>query len=196
MHGTRSIQKLIDCAKTISDRKLIADQLDASIRYLSREINGNHVLVKILQTWDEKQFIFDRLIKECEQIACHKHGCCLMQKGIDAAEGQQQVELMMTVAKNTKLFVRDPFANYVIQYVLSMKKSPKVCEEVGSQLLGSILDLSLEKFSSNVIEKCLEVTTPKVKQEMVLEILQAKSYYPYLMDQYGNYVIQKALAVA
>ena len=87
MHGTRSIQKLIDCSTTISDRKLIAEQLDPSIRFLSREINGNQVLVKILQTWGEKQFIFDRLIKECEQIACHKHGCCLMQKGIDAAEG-------------------------------------------------------------------------------------------------------------
>jgi len=40
----------------------------------------------------------------------------------------------------------------------------------------------LEKFSSNVIEKCLEVTTDEVREQMVVEILQAKSYCPYLMD--------------
>ena len=95
---------------------------------------------------------------------------------------------MMTVAKNTKIFVRDPFANYVIQYVLGLKLK-HICKEVGSQLLGSILELSLEKFSSNVIEKCLEVTTDEIRQKMVAEIQSADSYCPYLMDQYGNYVI-------
>jgi pumilio RNA-binding family len=47
---------------------------------LSREINGNHVLVKILQSWSsvDKQFIFDKLVAKCVQISCHKHGCCLM----------------------------------------------------------------------------------------------------------------------
>ena len=69
---------------------------------------------------------------------------------------------MLAVAKHTQLFVRDPFANYVIQYVLGLKHK-HVCHEVGMQLLGSILELSLEKFSSNVIEKCLEVTTDEVR---------------------------------
>ncbi len=63
-------------------------------------------------------------------------------------------------------------------------------------MLGSILDLSLEKFSSNVIEKCLEVTTDDIKYKMVAEIQSAHSFVPYLTDQYGNYVIQKALMVA
>lgn len=31
---------------------------------------------------------------------------------------------------------------------------------------------------------------------MVEEILTADSYYDFLLDQYGNYVIQKALSVA
>merc|ERR1719162_1053911 len=98
---------------------------------------------------------------QCTTISCHKHGCCLMQKGIDAASPQQQIALTLKVASHTQHFVRDPFANYVIQYVLGMK-SKQVCKEVGLQLLGSILELSLEKFSSNVIEKCLEVTTDEV----------------------------------
>lgn len=31
---------------------------------------------------------------------------------------------------------------------------------------------------------------------MVAEILSAESFVPFLLDQYGNYVIQKALNVA
>lgn len=61
-------------------------------------------------------------------------------------------------------------------------KNKQVSKEVGLQLLGSILELSLEKFSSNVIEKCLEVTTDEIKQKMVCEILEAESYCKYLQD--------------
>ena len=134
MHGTRSIQRLIDVATVRQQhhRQLIAKFLKPKIVELSREINGNHVLVKILQSWphEDKQFIYEILKLKCQLISCHKHGCCLMQKGIDAANSVQKEMLTMTVAGHTRLFVRDPFANYVIQYVLGLKMS-HVCREVG-----------------------------------------------------------------
>ena len=81
----------------------------------------------------------------------------------------------MAIARHTKIFVRDPFANYVIQYVLRLKIK-KVCHEVGIQLLGSLLSLSLEKFSSNVIEKCLEATSDEIRYKMVAEISSADRF--------------------
>jgi hypothetical protein len=51
------------------------------------------------------------------------------------------------------------------------------------------LELGKQKFSSNVIEKCLELNTPEIKNSMVQEMLQAESYIDFLQDQYGNYVI-------
>ena len=35
-----------------------------------------------------------------------------------------------------------------------------------------------------------------VKEAMVKEILSADTFYDFLLDQYGNYVIQKSLSVA
>lgn len=61
-------------------------------------------------------------------------------------------------------------------------KVPEVNREIGDQLLGSLLRLGKEKFSSNVIEKCLENTTSEVKQAMVAEIMQATSFYDFLTD--------------
>lgn len=118
---------------------------------------------------------------QCALIACHKHGCCVMQKCIDNASQKQLDSLAMTIAKHTRIFVKDPFANYVIQYVLDLKMVD-VNREVGAQLLGSLLSLSREKFSSNVIEKCLEQTTNDVKALMVAEIMQADYFVEYLAD--------------
>ncbi len=72
----------------------------------------------------------------------------------------------------------------------------EVNQRIGEKLLGSLLELGKQKFSSNVIEKCLEHNFSDIKQAMVKEILSASSFYDFLLDQYGNYVIQKSLSVA
>jgi len=38
---------------------------------------------------------------------------------------------------------------------------------IGEELLGNLLPLAKQKFSSNVIEKCLEFNTPEVRNLMV-----------------------------
>jgi len=76
----------------------------------------------------------------------------------------------------------------VIQFILNLRDND-VATIVGRQLLGNLLALSKEKYSSNVIEKCLESTSPEIRSLMVSEIMQAKSFCSYLADQYGNYVI-------
>lgn len=50
--------------------------------------------------------------------------------------------------------VRDQYGNYVVQYVLDLN-SMSVNGRVVDKLKGFILELSNEKFSSNVIEKVL-----------------------------------------
>jgi hypothetical protein len=87
----------------------------------------------------------------------------------------------MKIAKHTRIFVKDPFANYVIQYVLDLKMGD-VNKEIGVQLLGNLLALSREKFSSNVIEKCLEQTSDDIKSLMVAEIMEADYFVEYLAD--------------
>ena len=77
--------------------------------------------------------------------------------------------------------MKDAYANYVIQYILDMKLSD-VGTIVGEQLLGSLLALSKEKFSSNVIEKCLESTSADIRSQMVAEIMKARSFKEYLAD--------------
>lgn len=94
----------------------------------------------------------------------------------------------MEIARHTRTFVKNPYGNYVVQYVLELK-NVDVNKRIGENLLGSLLTLGREKFSSNVIEKCLEHNCSKIKEAMVREILSADTFYEFLLDQYGNYVI-------
>ena len=79
-HGTRSIQKLIEIVREQEHFDLIKSSLKPVIKDLSWDINGNHVIQKILNSWTEEntQFIFDAMCAQCKDIACHKHGCCIM----------------------------------------------------------------------------------------------------------------------
>jgi hypothetical protein len=53
-----------------------------------------------------------------------------MQKSIDSANPTQKKLLILEIAEHTRTFVKDPFANYVIQYILDLKDKD-VCIKVG-----------------------------------------------------------------
>lgn len=138
---------------------------------------------KILFTFKapHNQFIFDTMVTKCVAIACHKHGCCVMQKCIDGASTQQRYNLVNEIISHTGIFVRNPYGNYVVQYVIELNDMA-VNAAIGEQLLGSLLELGKQKYSSNVLEKCLEMNVRRVQDAMVAEMLTAPSYLDFLLD--------------
>jgi hypothetical protein len=79
-HGTRSVQKIIEVVTLDTHFNLIKGYLMYRIKEMSEDINGNHVIQKILSSWNSKnnQFLYDAMVSRCVEIACHKHGCCIM----------------------------------------------------------------------------------------------------------------------
>jgi len=110
---------------------------------------------------------------------------------------------------NTQELVRDKYANYVLQKILDMKDL-EVNSQIGKELTPPLVELSkfakidcfivtneeIRKFSSNVIEKCLQYSEREVINGMVKEMLKFDCYFMLLIDAYGNYVVQKTLSVA
>ncbi len=52
--------------------------------------------------------------------------------------------------------MQDPFGNYVVQYVLELGYADASIA-VMNNLFGHYCDLAQQKFSSNVVEKCLKL---------------------------------------
>jgi hypothetical protein len=83
----------------------------------------------------------------------------------------------------------------VVQYILDLNDAAfttPMCQ--GFQ--GKICELSKQKFSSNVIEKCIRCAEPHVKGMMIEELLDVEQLEQLMRDSYGNYVIQTALEFA
>lgn len=60
----------------------------------------------------------------------------------------------MIISKLNDL-IEDPFGNYLVQNVLKLEKV-NLNEEIFKSIATDFIRLSQMKFSSNVIEKCLE----------------------------------------
>lgn len=83
--------------------------------------------------------------------------------------------------------------NYVVQYIIELK-IPFASAKLFSQFKGNFVQLSKQKFSSHVVEKCLahfEEHRPRI----IRELLSESHFDQLLQDRFANYVIQCALAV-
>lgn len=83
--------------------------------------------------------------------------------------------------------------NYVVQYIIEME-IPSASSKLHSQFKGNYVNLSMQKFSSHVVEKCL-MHISESRSRIVQEMLSFPHFERFLPDPYANYVVQRALGV-
>ncbi|KAI8003540.1 hypothetical protein LOK49_LG08G01080 [Camellia lanceoleosa] len=194
-HGTRVVQKLIETLKTRQQISLVVLALQPGFLNLIKDLNGNHVIQRCLEclSKEDNKFIFDAAAKFCVDIATHQHGCCVLNRCIDKSVGKYQEKLVAEIAANGLLLAQDAFGNYVVQYVI--QEIPLAAAGLISQFEGHYVHLSMQKFSSHVVEKCLkyfEESRPRI----IHELLSVPHFEQLLQDPFANYVIQSALEVS
>ncbi|KAK2591425.1 hypothetical protein QQS21_010889 [Conoideocrella luteorostrata] len=193
-HGTRALQKMIEYVSTPQQVHLIIEALRFRVVELIQDLNGNHVIQKCLNklTSLDAQFIFDAVGNNCIEVGTHRHGCCVLQRCIDHASGEQKPWLIGRITNHARILVQDPFGNYVVQYIIDLNE-PSFTEPVVATFQGCIIQLSRHKFSSNVIEKCLRCSQAQSRERIIEELLAPQEMDRLLHDNYANYVIQTAL---
>jgi hypothetical protein len=193
-HGTRALQKMIEYIHTPDQIDTIIRALDKEVVRLIKDLNGNHVIQKCLNHLkpEDAQFIFNAVGKNCYEVGTHRHGCCVLQRCIDHAAGDQKAILVQHITDVAVQLVQDPFGNYVVQYILDLHDQ-SFTQPLCHQFLGQVVKLSKQKFSSNVIEKCIRVADQDVKTKLIQELLQKGELEKVLRDSFANYVIQTAL---
>jgi hypothetical protein len=141
--------------------------------------------------------IVDVMVKQCREIATTQQGCIAMQRVMDCATDEQNAPLYAKIYENLMEFSHDPFANYVIQYILEKGDKAATSQQVWSQFQGQVTPLACNKFASNVVEKALHHTTPEVQHLIVSELYSntAEFLQGMLQDSFGNYIVQATIAL-
>ena len=196
VHGTRVVQKMVECSDAEEQASAICGSIGGRIMELIHDMNGNHVVQRCLASLSPPQsaFIYDAVAAETLLVATHRHGCCVLQRCLDHAAPDRRGQLIDNVVRHARKLVLDPFGNYVVQYVLDLKSGP-LAVGVARALKGCFVELSLQKFSSNVIEKCLNSGEGEVIGMVSSEIIHSKSLGTLLHDPFANYVVQTLLTV-
>ncbi|OJJ47950.1 hypothetical protein ASPZODRAFT_63370 [Penicilliopsis zonata CBS 506.65] len=196
-HGTRALQKMIEFISTPEQIQTVIRSLEDNVVELVQDLNGNHVIQKCLNrlSAEDSQFIYDAVGANCVVVGTHRHGCCVLQRCIDHASGEQRARLIAQITANAFSLVQDPFGNYVVQYILDLAE-PHFTEPLCQTFRGNIPALSKQKFSSNVIEKCLRTADYQVRRQMIDEMLAGAELEKMLRDSFANYVVQTAMDFA
>lgn len=159
-HGTRALQKIIDSLNNEYQLNLLTKGLKPYIIELIKDLNGNHVIQKILNKFSPTncQFIYDSILNDLIVVATHKHGCCVLQKCLNHVTDYQLVQFSNVILefKNFYKLINDQFGNYVLQYLIlinSIDINYKVFDGLVKFGINNLCNL---KFSSNVVEKFLK----------------------------------------
>ncbi|RCK63455.1 Suppressor protein MPT5 [Candida viswanathii] len=206
-HGTRALQKIIDNLNNAHQLGLLIKGLKPYIIELIKDLNGNHVIQKILNKYQppDCQFIYDSIIDDLYIVATHKHGCCVLQKCLNHVTLQQLGEFSRAILKfeNFKLLINDQFGNYVLQYLISINSLDINFKIFQNFITFGISNLCNLKFSSNVVEKFLKncftnetvsLSFANLKFELIYIIL-INDLNVLINDPYGNYVIQTMIDI-
>jgi hypothetical protein len=197
-HGTRAIQKLIEVVVNFPRHiPNIIQALKGNEILLIKDMNGNHVIQRCLNSlgYPHNDFIYEIVCTNVYELSTHRHGCCVLQRCIDAATPLQRENLVDKIIECAVNLVQDAFGNYVVQYVIDLN-SPDANGRLAMIFIQSMHILATQKFSSNVIEKCLQQNTSSMQQIMIQEISQPSNIIRMINDQYANYVVQRALTLA
>ena len=90
--------------------------------------------------------------------------------------------------------IKHTYGNFIIQSIIENWDSNEV-KEIMNLYINNLIDLSLEKFASNVIERLIEKDN-EVLLKFINDLVISKRSLEVMKDNYGNFVIQKALKLA
>lgn len=101
-----------------------------------------------------------------------------------------------------KELVNDEFGNFVIQQIFNLNL-PEQNKQIFDFMAANIIFYSKQKFSSNIIDKCLLSPNSQFAERTIDLLIQMKAVSHLIVDQYGNYsnydinnlVIQKSLQI-
>ncbi|CAH8361305.1 unnamed protein product [Eruca vesicaria subsp. sativa] len=117
-------------------------------------------------------FIYEEATRFCIDIATHNYGCPMLRTCVAYSTGQQRETI--TEELRSAIHYRN--------------------ERFSSELKGHYEELSTQKFSSHVVQRCL-THYPESRPQIVNELISVPRFDLLVQDPYAKFVIQAALSV-
>ena len=169
---------------------------------LAYDINGTHVLQKTILCLkeDSLDYIFTPLVDNLRDLALDQNGLCVIKKIISKINNHERKLLIgEKLSEHSVQLVQSPYGNYAVQLALEVSFFPglraaqewenEYCEKIFYKLEPHLMQLSMQKFSSNVIEKILDKASYEVVERFMLKLVEREVMKSLIKNNYGYFVI-------
>ena len=201
-YGTRALQKMLDnlsSSMSEEDINIILKFCKGNVYSMIKDINGNHVIQSILKNIENKNYltvIYKEMTDNIVNILKTKSGsCCVFPIVLDNINYDDLDIMVNTIIENIDKLINDENGNFSIQKIITKLNENIYNSRIFNYIQDKIIKLSVQKFSSNVIETFL-INIPNYKDKIIGKLIESNAIINLLSDKYGNYIVQKSLSYA
>eukprot|EP00347_Sterkiella_histriomuscorum_P003327 403364711 len=195
--GTHSMQCMIDMINMPEEQHEIQEGVVNHILDMAYDINANHVLQKIMVCFKEEKldFIYQPIMKYFIELSMDQNGLCVIKKLIGKITNEDKIlEIQHLLAEHAVKLVQNPYGNYAVQQAIEVW-DVRYCEPIFEKLEDHLMQLSVQKFSSNVIEKILEKASYETVDRYMRKLCNVEVMKSLIKNIYGYYVINKLVLI-
>ncbi|CAD8209627.1 unnamed protein product [Paramecium pentaurelia] len=197
--GTHAIQSLVSLISCKQEEEMVENNIKNNIIPLTLDSQGTHLIKKIIARFSEDRlnYIFHKLMDRFIQVVNHQFGLCVLKDLITKFKNNLDKSAIIINKMKDHLdeIIQDPFGNYGVQHVIDIYGDHR-CSSIIDKILLKLIQLSIHKYSSNVVEKCILETTPKTQKRFIKQLSQDIICLELMKNKFGTFVLQKALQEA
>ena len=209
IYGTRVFQKTLEKLIDNNNSKIgtlelinsIKNLIDNHLYDLCCDKNGNHVYQKLLKVFKNKNeykydFLYDNLSDISLKVALLQQGATIFSTALSLCNQKQKEKICMKIIENIEKLINDKYGNYSVQAIINKLENEKnLNEPIYLYISDNIVNLSKQKCSSNVIDTFI-MKNNDYSKKLVDDMIRNNIIEDIIKDQYGNYVVQKALIIS
>ena len=193
--GTFSVQALVNEISAINDINIILQKIKGHEIEMIYDKNATYVVQKIILKFPDiyRNELNEIILNNFSKLCLDVNGICIVKNFIktNSIENDKQ-RMKIIIDNNFILLAQSPFGNYAIQFLIEKLKTFEL-NEIFEALIERIYKLSIQQFSSNVVEKALEkMDTLNLEKALDKLFFQGKFIF-LLKNKFGKFVIIKAI---
>ena len=193
--GTFSLQALLDEISSIEDELKILSYIKYHELEMAYDKNATHVLQKLVLLFpDTHRLELNKIIlNNLKEFCVDSNGICLVKNFIRSNTlAIDKKRLNQEFVKNLVYFAVNPFGNYGIQFVIENWDKDSLID-IKNKIVENIFKLSLEQFSSNVVEKAIELFDEENREKIIKRLCFEENITTLLKSKFGRFVLYKAI---
>jgi hypothetical protein len=194
--GTFCIQALLDEISSFEEEQKILNSIKDYEMEMAFNKNATHVLQKIVLLFPDKHRLNlnEIILNNFIALSLDSNGICLIKifmKTNTLISNKKRINDKVT--NNFIILAENPYGNYGVQYLMELWKEDEL-KDIKDKVEKNIHELSLQQFSSNVVEKAIEIFTNENRESILKKLCFEKQIFINLINnKFGKFVINKAI---